>query len=89
MITVPAHFDDSQRQATKDAAKIAGIRVLRLNEPSRSDGLWFKHPARRRYCPRSGGGTFDTSILHLHQGVFEVLATGGDTALGGDDLDHV
>ena len=91
VITVPAYFDDAQRQATKDAAKLAGINVLRLlNEPtaaaiaygldSASEGIYAVYDL--------GGGTFDISILKLTKGVFEVLATGGDSALGGDDFDH-
>ncbi len=91
VITVPAYFDDAQRQATKDAAKLAGLEVLRLiNEPTAaaiaygldqaSEGLFAVYDL--------GGGTFDISILRLSQGVFEVLATGGDSALGGDDYDH-
>ncbi|MBP9895656.1 MAG: Fe-S protein assembly chaperone HscA [Giesbergeria sp.] len=90
VITVPAYFDDAQRQATKDAARLAGIDVLRLiNEPTAaaiaygldnaSEGVYAVYDL--------GGGTFDISILHLAQGVFEVLATGGDSALGGDDYD--
>lgn len=91
VITVPAYFDDAQRQATKDAAKIAGLNVLRLlNEPTaaaiaygldtQSEGIFAVYDL--------GGGTFDISILKLSKGVFEVLATGGDSALGGDDFDH-
>lgn len=91
VITVPAYFDDAQRQATKDAARLAGLNVLRLlNEPTaaavaygldkNADGVFAIYDF--------GGGTFDISILRLHRGVFEVLATAGDTALGGDDLDH-
>jgi molecular chaperone HscA len=91
VITVPAYFDDAQRQATKDAAKLAGIEVLRLlNEPTAaaiaygldnaSEGLYAVYDL--------GGGTFDISILRLSKGVFEVLSTGGDSALGGDDFDH-
>lgn len=92
VITVPAYFDDAQRQATKDAAKLAGLNVMRLlNEPtaaavaygldSGSDGVHAIYDL--------GGGTFDISILRLNRGVFEVLSTGGDSALGGDDLDQV
>ena len=92
VITVPAYFDDAQRQSTKDAAKLAGLNVLRLlNEPtaaaiaygldSEQEGLIAVYDL--------GGGTFDISILRLSRGVFEVLATGGDTALGGDDFDFV
>jgi len=91
VITVPAYFDEAQRQATKDAARIAGLHVLRLlNEPTaaavaygldqKSDGVHAVYDL--------GGGTFDISILRLRQGVFEVLSTGGDSALGGDDLDR-
>jgi len=91
VITVPAHFDDAQRQATKDAGKIAGLNVLRLlNEPTAAAvayGLDTKEDGVIAIYD-FGGGTFDISILHLNKGVFEVLATAGDTALGGDDLDH-
>jgi len=91
VITVPAYFDDAQRQATKDAAQLAGINVLRLiNEPTAaaiaygldnaSEGVYAIYDL--------GGGTFDISILRLTQGVFEVIATGGDSALGGDDFDR-
>lgn len=91
VITVPAYFDDAQRQATKDAAQLAGIHVLRLiNEPTAaalaygldngSEGLYAIYDL--------GGGTFDVSLLRLARGVFEVVATGGDAALGGDDFDH-
>ena len=91
VITVPAYFDDAQRQATKDAAKLAGIEVLRLlNEPTAaaiaygldnaSEGVYAVYDL--------GGGTFDISILKMSRGVFEVLSTGGDSALGGDDFDH-
>ncbi|AUZ04370.1 MULTISPECIES: Fe-S protein assembly chaperone HscA [Vitreoscilla] len=91
VITVPAYFDDAQRQATKDAAKLAGLNVLRLlNEPTaaaiaygldnRSEGTFVVFDL--------GGGTFDVSILRLEQGLFQVLATGGNSALGGDDFDH-
>ncbi len=92
VITVPAYFDDAQRQATKDAAQMAGINVLRLlNEPTAaaiaygldngSEGLYAIYDL--------GGGTFDISMLQLSRGVFEVVATGGDSALWGDDIDHV
>jgi molecular chaperone HscA len=92
VVTVPAYFDDSQRQATKDAAGLAGLNVFRLlNEPTAAaiaygldksaDGIHAIYDL--------GGGTFDISILHLNKGVFEVMATGGDTALGGDDFDHL
>jgi len=91
VITVPAYFDDAQRQATKDAAKLAGLNVLRLiNEPTAaaiaygldngSEGVFAVYDL--------GGGTFDISVLRLSQGVFEVMATGGDSALGGDDYDR-
>jgi molecular chaperone HscA len=91
VVTVPAYFDDAQRQATKDAAQLAGINVLRLiNEPTAaaiayglengSEGLYAVYDL--------GGGTFDVSLLRLSAGVFEVVATGGDSALGGDDFDH-
>jgi Fe-S protein assembly chaperone HscA len=92
VITVPAYFNDAQRQATKDAGRIAGLEVLRLvNEPTAAalaygldknkDGLIAVYDF--------GGGTFDISILKLHEGIFEVIATGGDTHLGGDDIDHL
>ncbi|WP_317204605.1 Fe-S protein assembly chaperone HscA [Janthinobacterium sp.] len=91
VITVPAYFDDAQRQATKDAAQLAGLNVLRLlSEPTAaaiaygldnaSEGIYAVYDL--------GGGTFDISILRLSKGVFEVLSTGGDSALGGDDFDH-
>ncbi len=91
VVTVPAYFDDAQRQATKDAARLSGLNVLRLlNEPTAaaiaygldnaSEGIYAVYDL--------GGGTFDLSILKLSRGVFEVLATAGDTALGGDDFDH-
>jgi molecular chaperone HscA len=91
VITVPAYFDDAQRQATKDAAQLAGLNVLRLiSEPTAaavaygldngSEGLYAVYDL--------GGGTFDISLLRLQKGVFEVVATGGDAALGGDDVDH-
>ncbi len=92
VITVPAYFNDAQRQATKDAGRIAGLEVLRLvNEPTaaslaygidkRNDGIVAVYDF--------GGGTFDISILRLHEGIFEVLATNGDTHLGGDDIDNL
>jgi Fe-S protein assembly chaperone HscA len=92
VITVPAYFNDAQRQATKDAGRIAGLEVLRLvNEPTaaalaygldkRKDGIVAVYDL--------GGGTFDISILRLHEGIFEVLATNGDTHLGGDDIDNL
>jgi len=91
VITVPAYFDDAQRQATKDAAKLAGINVLRLlNEPTAAAVAYgLDNAAEGIYAVYDlGGGTFDISILKLSKGVFEVLATGGDSALGGDDFDH-
>lgn len=91
VITVPAYFDDAQRQATKDAAKLAGIEVLRLiNEPTAAAIAYgLDHGAEGVYAVYDlGGGTFDISILRLTRGVFEVLATGGDSALGGDDYDQ-
>lgn len=91
VITVPAYFDDAQRQATKDAAGLAGVNVLRLiNEPTAAAVAYGLDKADDRYIVvyDLGGGTFDVSILQLSEGVFEVLATGGDTALGGDDFDH-
>ena len=91
VVTVPAYFDDAQRQATKDAAKLAGLNVLRLlNEPTAAAIAYgLDHGVQGTYAVYDlGGGTFDISILKLSQGVFEVLATGGDTALGGDDFDH-
>ncbi len=92
VITVPAYFDDAQRQATRDAARLAGLNLFRLlNEPTaaavaygldrNSDGLIAVYDF--------GGGTFDISLLRLNRGVFEVLATGGDSSLGGDDMDHL
>jgi molecular chaperone HscA len=91
VITVPAYFDDAQRQATKDAAKLAGLNVLRLlNEPTAAAIAYgLDHGSEGIYAVYDlGGGTFDVSILKLSKGVFEVLATGGDSALGGDDFDH-
>ncbi len=91
MITVPAYFDDAQRQATKDAAKLAGLNVLRLlNEPTAAAVAYGldQHAEGLVAIYDLGGGTFDISILRLTGGVFEVLATGGDSALGGDDFDH-
>jgi len=91
VITVPAYFDDAQRQATKDAAKLAGLNVLRLlNEPTAAAIAYgLDHNPQGIYAVYDlGGGTFDISILKLTKGVFEVLATGGDSALGGDDFDH-
>ena len=91
VITVPAYFDDAQRQATKDAARLAGLNVLRLlNEPTAAAVAYglVKGAEGLVAIYDLGGGTFDISILRLTRGVFEVLATGGDTALGGDDFDH-
>jgi molecular chaperone HscA len=91
VITVPAYFDDAQRQATKDAAKLAGINVLRLiNEPTAAAIAYgLDNASQGIYAVYDlGGGTFDISILRLTQGVFEVIATGGDSALGGDDYDR-
>jgi molecular chaperone HscA len=91
VITVPAYFDDAQRQATKDAAQLAGLNVLRLiNEPTAAAIAYgLDNSAEGLYAIYDlGGGTFDISILRLTQGVFEVLATGGDSALGGDDYDR-
>ena len=92
VITVPAYFDDAQRQATKDAATLAGIKVLRLlNEPTAAAiayGLDQREDSTIAVYDL-GGGTFDISILRLSRGVFEVLATGGDSALGGDDFDRI
>ncbi|AEA61406.1 Fe-S protein assembly chaperone HscA [Burkholderia gladioli] len=91
VITVPAYFDDAQRQATKDAARLAGLNVLRLlNEPTAAAIAYgLDNGAEGLYAVYDlGGGTFDLSILKLSKGVFEVLAAGGDSALGGDDFDH-
>lgn len=91
VITVPAYFDDAQRQATKDAAQLAGLNVLRLlNEPTAAAIAYgLDHGSEGIYAVYDlGGGTFDISILKLSKGVFEVLSTGGDSALGGDDFDH-
>ncbi len=91
VITVPAYFDDAQRQATKDAARLAGLNVLRLlNEPTAAAVAYGLDKGAEGVVAiyDLGGGTFDISILRLTRGVFEVLATGGDTALGGDDFDH-
>ena len=92
VITVPAYFDDAQRQATKDAAKLAGLHVLRLlNEPTAAAIAYGLDTGKEGIIAvyDLGGGTFDISILRLHKGVFEVLATGGDSALGGDDFDRL
>jgi molecular chaperone HscA len=91
VITVPAYFDDAQRQATKDAARLAGLNVLRLlNEPTAAAVAYgLDNAAEGTFVIYDlGGGTFDVSILKLTKGVFEVLATNGDSALGGDDFDH-
>ncbi len=93
VITVPAYFDDAQRQATKDAAQLAGIQVLRLlNEPTAAAVAYGLEQNQQDQGTIAvfdlGGGTFDISVLRMEQGVFEVLATGGDSALGGDDFDH-
>ncbi|WP_419524566.1 Fe-S protein assembly chaperone HscA [Duodenibacillus massiliensis] len=91
VITVPAYFDDAQRQATKDAARLAGLNVLRLlNEPTAAALAYgLDNAAEGLYLIYDlGGGTFDVSLLELTKGVFEVLATGGNSALGGDDFDH-
>jgi molecular chaperone HscA len=92
VITVPAYFDDAQRQATKDAAKITGLNVLRLlNEPTAAAIAYGLDKSENGLIAiyDLGGGTFDISILRLSKGLFEVLATGGDSALGGDDFDYV
>lgn len=92
VITVPAYFDDAQRQSTKDAAHLAGLNVLRLlNEPTAAAIAYGLDSGQEGVIAvyDLGGGTFDISILRLSRGVFEVLATGGDTALGGDDFDHL
>ena len=91
IVTVPAYFDDAQRQATKDAARLAGLTVLRLlNEPTAAAIAYgLDNASEGTYAVFDlGGGTFDISILKLSRGVFEVLATNGDSALGGDDFDH-
>ena len=90
VVTVPAYFDDAQRQATKDAAQLAGLNVLRLiSEPTAAAIAYgLEHGSEGLYAVYDlGGGTFDISLLRLSQGVFEVVATGGDSALGGDDFD--
>lgn len=92
VITVPAYFDDAQRQGTKDAARLAGLHVLRLlNEPTAAAIAYGLDSGQEGVIAvyDLGGGTFDISILRLHRGVFEVIATGGDSALGGDDFDHL
>lgn len=92
VITVPAYFDEAQRQATKDAARLAGITLLRLlNEPTAAAIAYGLDQGTQGHCLvfDLGGGTFDVSLLKLSKGVFEVLATGGDTHLGGDDIDQL
>ena len=92
VITVPAYFNDAQRQATKDAGRIAGLEVLRLvNEPTAAALAYGLDKKRAGVIAvyDFGGGTFDISILKLHEGIFEVIATGGDTHLGGDDIDNL
>ncbi|MEI7187906.1 Fe-S protein assembly chaperone HscA [Dickeya dianthicola] len=92
VITVPAYFDDAQRQGTKDAARLAGLHVLRLlNEPTAAAVAYGLDSGQEGVIAvyDLGGGTFDISILRLSRGVFEVLSTGGDSALGGDDFDHL
>jgi len=92
VITVPAYFNDAQRQATKDAGRIAGLDVLRLvNEPTAAALAYGLDRAKEGLVAvyDFGGGTFDVSILKLHDGIFEVIATNGDTHLGGDDIDHL
>ena len=92
VITVPAYFNDSQRQATKDAGKIAGLEVLRIiNEPTAAAlayGMDKEDQDQKIMVYDLGGGTFDVSILDIGDGVFEVLATNGNTHLGGDDFDQ-
>lgn len=92
VITVPAYFDDAQRAGTKDAAKLAGLNVLRLlNEPTAAAIAYGLDSGQEGVIAvyDLGGGTFDISILRLSRGVFEVLSTGGDSSLGGDDFDHL
>src|ERR1700758_2040569 len=92
VITVPAYFNDAQRQATKDAGRIAGLEVLRLvNEPTAASLAYGLDKKKNGIVAvyDLGGGTFDISILRLHDGIFEVIATNGDTHLGGDDIDNV
>ncbi len=91
VITVPAYFNDGQRQATKDAGRLAGLEVLRLvNEPTAASLAYGLHSygGGRVAVYDFGGGTFDISILNIKEGIFEVLATNGDTHLGGDDIDR-
>src|SRR5215468_10260304 len=92
VITVPAYFNDAQRQATKDAGRIAGLEVLRLvNEPTAASLAYGLDKKQNGIVAvyDLGGGTFDISILKLHDGIFEVIATNGDTHLGGDDIDNL
>src|SRR5580704_4654735 len=92
VITVPAYFNDAQRQATKDAGRIAGLEVLRLvNEPTAAALAYGLHKQKDGVIAvyDFGGGTFDISLLKLQEGIFEVIATGGDTHLGGDDIDNL
>src|SRR5690348_16891436 len=92
VITVPAYFNDAQRQATKDAGRIAGLEVLRLvNEPTAASLAYGLDQKKNGVVAvyDLGGGTFDISILKLHEGIFEVIATNGDTHLGGDDIDNL
>ena len=92
VITVPAYFNDAQRQATKDAGRIAGLEVLRLvNEPTAASLAYGLDKKQNGIIAvyDLGGGTFDISILKLHDGIFEVIATNGDTHLGGDDIDNL
>src|SRR5690242_1890470 len=92
VITVPAYFNDAQRQATKDAGRIAGLEVLRLvNEPTAASLAYGLDKKKQGLVAvyDLGGGTFDISILRLHDGIFEVIATNGDTHLGGDDIDNL
>lgn len=94
VITVPAYFSDSQRQATKDAGKIAGLEVLRIiNEPTAASLAYGldkgENKNQKILIYDLGGGTFDVSILEIGDGVFEVLSTNGDTKLGGDDFDNI
>src|SRR5579884_1062448 len=92
VITVPAYFNDAQRQATRDAGRIAGLEVLRLvNEPTAASLAYGLDKRKNGIIAvyDLGGGTFDISILRLHDGIFEVLATNGDTHLGGDDIDNL
>src|SRR4030081_3127962 len=92
VITVPAYFNDAQRQATKDAGRIAGLEVLRLvNEPTAAALAYGLDRQKEGIIAvyDFGGGTFDISILKLHEGIFEVIATNGDTHLGGDDIDNL